>query len=90
MRLLPPKALQSREVEDSMQANDITLLSVQEVASRLGMNAWTIRSWVAEGKLASVKLGKSQRSAVRIPSSEVQRLFLENLRPATKPARKRG
>lgn len=54
------------------------MLTVAEVAGRLGMKPATIRLWIAKRKLAHVKLGRN----LRIPLVEVERLIAENLIPA--------
>jgi len=53
------------------------LMRISEFADRLGISIWTARSWAYAGKIASVKLG----SLLQIPSSEVDRVVSENLRP---------
>ena len=57
---------------------DMTMLTVNEVAQELGLKAPTIRLWVAQRKVAHFKLGR----AVRIPHSELERLMKESLIPA--------
>lgn len=55
------------------------MLTVAEVAQRLGLQPSTIRLWIAKRKLSYVKLGRS----VRIPDAEVDRI----IRASTIPAR---
>ncbi len=55
-----------------------TLLSVREFAERLNVKPATIRRWLLLRKITSVKIGR----AVRIPSSEGDRVLAEGLRPA--------
>jgi len=45
-------------------------LSVKELAARLGLAEVTIRQWIGEDKITSIKIG----SARRIPESEYIRL----------------
>jgi excisionase family DNA binding protein len=45
--------------------SDEELLTVAEVAERLGLSRYTVRVWINEGKLRAVKMGK----AWRIPES---------------------
>ena len=47
------------------------LLTVREAAVSLGLSVACIRSWVAQRRIGYVKLGR----AVRIPASEITRLF---------------
>jgi excisionase family DNA binding protein len=54
------------------------MLRVAEVAARLGVRESTIRLWLAQRKLAHVKLGR----CVRVPESEIERVVRENLIPA--------
>ena len=54
------------------------MLSVAEVARRLGLKEGTVRLWLSQRKLAHVKLGR----AVRIPPEEVERIIRENTVPA--------
>jgi len=54
------------------------MLSISEVAGRLGLAPVTVRAWAAARRIASVKLGRARR----IPESEVSRLLQENLIPA--------
>jgi len=54
------------------------LLSIPEAANALNVKPVTIRAWAAARRIAKVKLGR----AVRIPSSEIDRLINEGLVPA--------
>lgn len=54
------------------------LLTVEQVAERLNLSPKTVRNWLGRRSLASVRLGR----LVRIPSSDVERLLEEGLRPA--------
>lgn len=58
------------------------MLTVTQVADRLGLKPATIRLWISKRKLAHVKLSR----AVRVPEAEVERLIREN----TIPARRNG
>ena len=55
------------------------MLTVEEMAKELGLKSPTVRDWMAEHKIAYVKLGTK---AVRIPRSELERLLREGLVPA--------
>ena len=54
------------------------LLGVERVAEVLDMSPWTVRAWIQQGKLGSVKLGS--RRLVR--QSEVQRIVAQGDMPA--------
>ena len=54
------------------------LLSIPEVAARLGLKPVTVRLWANSRKLARVKLGRR----VLIPEGEIERLIAQNLTPA--------
>jgi excisionase family DNA binding protein len=49
-----------------------SLLKIEKVASMLDISPKTIRKWLAERKIASVKVGVK---SVRISSGEVQRII---------------
>jgi excisionase family DNA binding protein len=69
-------------LELDWRKQEMALLRVAEAAKELGVKEDTIRAWIVQRRMTSVKLG----AAVRIPSDEVQRLILEG----TIPAKKRG
>ena len=52
------------------------LLSPQQFADKIAVSRWTIYSWIAEGKIKSVKISR----LVRIPASEVDRIVQEGSR----------
>jgi excisionase family DNA binding protein len=54
------------------------LLTVPEAAGNLTIRDKTLRKWLAERRLACVRLGR----AVRVPASEVDRLIAEGSVPA--------
>lgn len=58
------------------------LLTCQEAADRLGLTRSTVWRWIEQRKLGSVKFGSSNRAAVRVLESEVERLIQAHLRPA--------
>jgi excisionase family DNA binding protein len=55
------------------------LLRASEVAERLGLRTSTIRAWISQGRIAKVRVG---RRAIRIPTSEVDRLIAWGTIPA--------
>jgi hypothetical protein len=56
-------------------------LSVQEAGRLTGLSPWTWRAWAYRGKVASVKLGTTQRARLLIPLSEIDRVIKDSLRP---------
>ena len=54
------------------------LLTVDEAAEVLNVSEACIRRWILEAKITTVKLGR----LVRVPSSEIDRLVEDGLRPA--------
>lgn len=64
-------------------ATDKRLLTCAEAAIELGLKEATIRVWIAQRRLESVKLGR----AVRIPSSAIESLIQENTLPARRDRR---
>ena len=52
------------------------LFTVEQAASVIGLSAWTIRAWIAQGRLRSLKLGKRRM----VPAEEVERVTSEGLR----------
>lgn len=57
------------------------LLSVKDFGALLGVSLWTVRGWAYKGRVASVKLG----ARMMIPTTELERLITENLRPTVSP-----
>jgi excisionase family DNA binding protein len=58
--------------------NIATLLSVEEVAARLGLRPVTVRQWASARKIARVKLGRR----VLFAASEIERLIESSTIPA--------
>ena len=54
------------------------LVSVQTAASRLALSHWTLRHWIAAGKLPSVKI----HGAVRLRAADLDALIEAGLRNA--------
>lgn len=54
------------------------IMGVAEFAETMGISVHCARNWVYQRRIASVKLGK----LLCIPTTEVERLVQENLRPA--------
>jgi excisionase family DNA binding protein len=54
------------------------LISVSKAAEIMGISPWTVRAWIAQGKLGSAKLGSRRL----IPESEIERLIGEARIPA--------
>jgi excisionase family DNA binding protein len=54
------------------------LLTVKQVAARLGLQEGTIRTWLARGRLPKVRCGR----AVRVPASAIKDFIKRNTVPA--------
>ncbi len=52
--------------------------TVRESAQELGLSVHTVRAWIAQRRIAHLRLGR----AIRIPESEIRRLLQAGLRPA--------
>jgi excisionase family DNA binding protein len=61
------------------------LLSIKDFAASIGISVWTVRGWAYRGRIASVKLG----ARMMIPTTELDRLIEENLRPAIGQSREK-
>ncbi|MGH9690350.1 MAG: helix-turn-helix transcriptional regulator [Candidatus Acidiferrales bacterium] len=59
------------------------LLTVKEFADAIGCTVSCARRWILERRIASVKVGGR---LVRIPESEVERLFVDGFRAAVQGA----
>lgn len=60
------------------------LISVDAAARLTGISAWTWRSWVYTGRIASVKAGRNDKARncrLLIPVTEVRRILAEGYRP---------
>jgi excisionase family DNA binding protein len=57
------------------------IIGVAEFAETMGISVHCARNWIYQRRIASVKLGK----LLCVPTSEVERLVTENLRPASDP-----
>ncbi len=51
--------------------------TVHEAAQELGLSVHTVRAWIAQRRIAHIRLGR----AVRIPYSEIERLLRDNTIP---------
>jgi excisionase family DNA binding protein len=54
---------------------------VEVVADRLGVSPWTVRTWLRQGRMPFVKLGR--RVLVRV--DDVEALLAASYKPATRP-----
>ena len=64
-----------------MRLSDVFLLSIPQVAERLGITEAAVRRWVLLRKISVIKVGR----LVRVPSTELDRLLADGLRPARPP-----
>jgi excisionase family DNA binding protein len=58
------------------------VLKVGDVAARLGLNPFTVRKWLREGKIRGVRMG-SDRGGWRITEEEVERILREGIGDGT-------
>jgi excisionase family DNA binding protein len=56
---------------------DLTLLTVEKVAEILGLSRRAVYTWIDEGVIRGVKIRDKNKSAVRIPLSELERILKE-------------
>jgi excisionase family DNA binding protein len=54
--------------------------TVKETAEELGLSVHTIRAWIADRRLAHLRLGR----AIRIPAAEIRRVIEKSTVPAVK------
>ncbi len=52
--------------------------TVSEAAEELGLSVYTVRAWIANRRLAHLRLGR----AIRVPAEEVRRIIEESTIPA--------
>jgi excisionase family DNA binding protein len=60
-------------------------MTVEEVATRLGVHQHTVRRWLRSGQLRGTKL--SSRAGYRIPRDEVEKVLERGLREGKTAAR---
>jgi excisionase family DNA binding protein len=56
-------------------------LAIEDVAARIGVSSWTVRTWIRQGMLSYHKIGRR----VLLVEDEVRELFAKNHRPARRP-----
>ena len=56
----------------------IHLLTVAEVADRLGLHHKTVRRLIHAGELPGIKLGRGIKSPLRVPADELSRWLYAN------------
>jgi excisionase family DNA binding protein len=54
------------------------LYSVDEAAKLLGISAWTLRQWLSQGRIGSVKLGRLRK----LRSSDLHAFITASVQPA--------
>jgi len=62
-----------------MSESDMQLVSLREAGKLLGLSLSTMRSWAAQGKITTVKVGDKAR---RVQVSELRRVIAEGLEQA--------
>lgn len=66
-----------------------TLLSVADVAARLGMSGWKVRRLIASGELPASNFGSAARPEYRVDPAAVERLIVARRVAVARP-RARG
>jgi excisionase family DNA binding protein len=64
--------------QTEIQLRNRTLLTVDEAADELGIRPKTVRAWIGNRRIASVRVGR----CVRVPAAEVKRVIESNTVPA--------
>ena len=77
-RLHPAKAAMREPAERRSSPELERPRTVSEAAEELGLSVHTIRAWVAERRLAHLRLGR----AIRIPAAEIRRVIEQATVPA--------
>jgi excisionase family DNA binding protein len=60
-----------------MMNEPTNMLTVAQVATRLGVSAGTVRRYVHNGELDGAKYGVARQAPLRIPEEEVERFLVE-------------
>jgi len=58
-------------------------LPIDALAERLGVSQWTVRTWLRQGRVPFVKIGRR----VLVKTDDVEALLAENYKPATRLAK---
>lgn len=64
--------------------------SVKEFAAKLGVSPRTIRRAISNGRISVIRVGETERSAIRISHSEIERIAVVELRTIIKKMVKDG
>lgn len=56
--------------------------SIREFAEKLGVSSHTIRRAIKAGRISVIRVGGSDRSAIRIPAAEISRMGIIEMRKA--------
>ena len=55
------------------EKNDVTYLTVEQVAERLQVSTWTVKRWLREGELVGIALG--DRAGWRVAEDDLARFM---------------
>jgi excisionase family DNA binding protein len=70
--------VKKKSKELTEMANALPLVvDIKQAADLLSLSPWTLRRWIAEGKLKAVRLGRR----VMLRSAELERLVEQGLKP---------
>lgn len=59
---------------------DKDFYSVKEFAIKLGISERTVRRAISNGRISVIRVGSTERSAIRIPHSEISRIAIIELK----------
>jgi len=62
----------------SRKKGEEKLLTIHEVARRLGLSYITVWKYIRGGKLKAIKFGQGRKAPIRIPESELKRFIEEH------------
>jgi excisionase family DNA binding protein len=68
---------------------EVSMLTVAQVAQRLGIKEATVRLWLAQRRISYIKLGRARKSSIRVPETEIDRLIRNSTVPAVADDRRR-
>jgi excisionase family DNA binding protein len=77
-RIVSARAARSRSAERQPRPASERLRTVAEAADELGLSVYTVRAWIANRRIAHVRLGRT----IRITAGEIRRVIEAGTVPA--------